>query len=299
MAVPVLKWAGGKREILDDLIARFPNNFNSYHEAFFGGGAVFFELSPEDGTINDTNTRLMNFYRQVRDNPKELIEVAKGFKHPRSDPDPDRGYSSAKNYYYQQRELFNRRPRGEDFDPLVEAALLLYLNRTCFNGLFRQNSKGEFNVPIGSYKNPDWVREKEVLEASKSLKNTKIYSRDFSFVVDVVEARDIVYFDPPYEPVSATANFTDYSADGFDFDDQVRLIDVLQELDEMDVFVVVSNSGVMRDRYEEAGFYVDLKGVSRSINCDASGRGEVDEVIATNVSPGERRGRRQKKLSDI
>ena len=299
MAVPVLKWAGGKREILDDLLSRFPDNFNRYHEPFFGGGAVFFELSSMDGTVNDANTRLMNFYRQVRDNPRELIEVSRNFKGPRSEPDPDRDYSDAKNYYYQQRELFNRRPREEDFDPLVEAALLLYLNRTCFNGLFRENSSGEFNVPIGSYKNPDWVREQEILEASKSLKNTKIYNRDFSFIVDVVEPGDVVYFDPPYEPVSTTANFTDYSAEGFDFDDQVRLIEVLQELDGKDVFVVVSNSGVMYDRYEEAGFYVDLKGVSRSINCDASNRGEVDEVIATNVPPGERRGRVQKKITDI
>ncbi|SEL20293.1 DNA adenine methylase [Haloferax larsenii] len=306
MVTPILKWAGGKRQLLDELKSRFPRSYSHFHEPFFGGGALFFDLEPEDGTINDTNTRLVNFYKQVRDRPDELIELCRSFDHPESDPNPDRNFAETNrkgkeisNFYYQQRELFNNRPYGDEYDELEEAALLLYLNRTCYNGLYRENSSGGFNVPIGRYSDPDWVREQEVREASRVLQNTEIHNTDFDYVRDKVEEGDLVYFDPPYEPMSPTAYFTDYSADGFDKEDQQRLLDFAKELDQMGVNVILSNSGVMYEMYDEAGFHVEVEGATRAINSDADNRDEVDEIIATNVPPKSRRTVGQQGLSDF
>lgn len=306
MVDTILKWAGGKERLLDDLYNRFPKAYERYHEPMIGGGALFFDLEPEGATINDTNVRLTNFYKQVRDHPRELIELCRSFKGPESPPNPSKGFSETdrdgreiKNYYYQQRALFNRRPNGEKFDPLGEAALLLYLNRTCYNGLYRENSSGEFNVPIGRYSNPDWVRAEQVREAAEVLQHAEIYNRDFSYILDVAEAGDVVYFDPPYEPMSPTANFTEYSAVGFDRRDQKRLLDVAQQLDEEGVYVLLSNSGVMYEMYKERGFYVDTVGASRPISSDPETRGEVDEIIATNVPPEIRSHPKKKKLTQF
>lgn len=292
MASPILKWAGGKRQLLDELHRRFPQSHTHFHESFFGGGALFFDLEPEDGTINDTNTRLVNFYKQVRDRPDELIEMCRSFKEPESEPDPARKFSETNrkgkqisNYYYQQRELFNNRPYGDDVDELEEAALLLYLNRTCYNGLYRENNNGGFNVPIGRYSDPDWVRETEIRKASRVLQGTEILNEDFEYIREEAEEGDVVYFDPPYEPMSPTADFTDYSAEGFDEDDQKRLLNLAQELDRRGVFVILSNSGVMYERYDEAGFRVEVEDATRAINSDADNRDEVDEIVATNVPP--------------
>jgi DNA adenine methylase len=305
MVDPVLKWAGGKRQLLDELYARFPEEFEYYHEPMFGGGALFFDLEPEDGTINDTNDRLVNFYEQVRDNPDELIAELRGFSDPESEPDPNQEFAETtrkgketKNYYYQQRDLFNRRPNDEDHDDLEEAAQLLYLNRTCFNGLYRENANGEFNVPIGSYASPDWVRADEIRNASAVLKETKIFNRGFEYVTEYAESGDLVYFDPPYEPMSPTANFTDYSAEGFGKDDQEELVNIARVLDENGVYVILSNSGVMYEMYDGAGFYVETEGATRAINSDADNRGEVDEIIATNIPPDDRGPRGQVKLGN-
>jgi DNA adenine methylase len=303
MVSPILKWAGGKRQLLDELYRRFPESYQHYHEPFFGGGALFFDIEPDDGTINDTNPRLVNFYEQVKNHPKELIEQCQEFQHPEDDPDPEREFSETNRkgreideYYYQQRELFNRRPHGEEFDELEEAALLLYLNRTCYNGLYRENSSGGFNVPIGRYSNPDWVREAEIRQAHQVLQDTRIRNRDFEYIIDEADTGDLVYFDPPYEPMSPTAYFTDYSAEGFGQEDQKRLLETAEELDKKGVYIILSNSGVMFEMYDDAGFYVEVEGATRAINSDADNRDEVDEVIATNVPPEKRGDRGQMKL---
>jgi DNA adenine methylase len=305
MAEPILKWAGGKRQLLDELYARFPETFDRYHEPFLGGGAVCFDLAPDSGTVNDANPRLANFYERVRDRPDELIERCREFDDPEADPGPDREFSETGRdgdaidcYYYQQRELFNRRPNGEPFDALEEAALLLYCNRTGFNGLYRENADGEFNVPIGRYANPDWVRAEQVRAASAVLADLEIHQGDFEYVTELANAGDLVYFDPPYEPVSPTADFTDYAAEGFDREDQARLLGVVEDLVDRGVHVVCSNSGVVKDRYEDAGLYVDLEGARRAINSDGDSRGEVDEVIATSVPPEDRREAGQRELAD-
>jgi DNA adenine methylase len=316
MAQPILKWAGGKRQLLDELYRRFPESYdpteNSYHEPFFGGGALFFDHEPISGTINDINVRLWNLYIHVRQRPKELIKLldmeSGSFRDPEADPDPSRAYAETrrvkkteagnvkkpketKNFYYQQRELFNRRPNGEGFDPVVEAAQLVYLNRTCFNGLYRENSSEEFNVPIGRYANPDWDRRDSIREASGVLNQLpieNIRNDSFEYVLDVAEEGDLVYFDPPYEPMSPTANFAEYSAGSFGQEDQETLLDTASELDDRGVHVILSNSGVMYDFYDEAGFHVETEGATRSINSDGENRDEVDEIIATNVPPSDR-----------
>lgn len=306
MASPILKWAGGKGQLLDALYARFPESYDRYHEPFIGGGALFFDLEPDDGTINDTNTRLINFYRQVRDNPSELIERCREFEDPESETNDRMDFAETnhkgkevKNYYYQQRALFNKRPYGYEYDELEEAALLLYLNRTCYNGLYRENSDGGFNVPIGRYSNPDWVRAEAVREASDVLADVEIHNEDFEYILDVAEEEDLVYFDPPYEPMSATAYFTDYSAEGFGKQDQNRLLEVASKLDQKGVQVILSNSGVMYEMYDGAEFYVEVEGATRAINSDGENRGEVDEIIATNIPPEERQTIGQQGLADF
>ena len=309
MAEPVLKWAGGKRQLLPALQARFPDDgYEQYHEPFFGGGALFFALGERGGTINDFNPRLVNFYEQIRDQPEALIEKLQSYPAPESEPEVEQDYevtrrngSPTETFYYQQRELFNRRPNGESFDPLEEAAQLLYLNRTCFNGLYRENSDGEFNVPSGSYSNPDWVRADQIRQASELLANTEIWNADFEYILEeeAASSGDLVYFDPPYQPMSPTANFTDYSQDGFGREDQERLLEIAQALGERGVQVIMSNSGVMYDRYEAAGFHVDIEGATRAINSDASNRDEVEEIIATNISPASQRGPAQQSLTDF
>ena len=306
MVQPVLKWAGGKRQLLDELYSRFPEEYESYHEPFFGGGALFFDIEPRDGTINDTNPRLVNFYEQIRDQPQELIELLRSFDDPEAESDENREYveenhkgSEIKNYYYQQRALFNKRPYADEYDPLEEAALLMYLNRTCYNGLYRENSSGGFNVPIGRYANPDWVQEERIREASRVLENTEIFNTDFEYVLDEASEGDLIYFDPPYEPMSPTANFNDYSEDGFDIDDQKRLVETAIELDEMGVYVILSNSGVMYEMYDDAGFHVEIEGATRAINSDGQNRDEVEEIIATNVPKAARQEAGQKSIAEF
>lgn len=316
MAKPILKWAGGKRQLLDELYRRFPESYDSeehaFHEPFLGGGALFFDHEPTSGTINDINVRLWNFYIQVRQRPQELIELLDMecglFRDPEEDPDPTKAYDETrrvkrtktgklkkekktKNFYYQQRELFNRRPNGEGFDPLVEAAQLVYLNRTCFNGLYRENSDKEFNVPIGRYANPNWDRRDSIREATRVLNQLpieNIRNDSFEYVLDAAEEGDLVYFDPPYEPMSPTSNFAEYSAGSFGKEDQETLLEVARKLDDRGIHVILSNSGVMYDFYDEAGFYVETEGATRSINSDGENRDEVDEIIATNVAPQDR-----------
>ena len=306
MAEPILKWAGGKRQLLDELYARFPATYGRYHEPFVGGGAVFFDLEPPAATVNDANPRLVNFYERVRDAPDALIERLESFDDPDADPDPALPYTEetargrdVERYYYQQRARFNRRPYEGEFDPVEEAALLLYLNRTCYNGLYRENADGGFNVPVGRYANPDWVQRDRLRRASDALADARIRNDDFGYVLDAAEPGDLVYFDPPYEPMSATANFNEYSAEGFDREDQRRLLDVAGELDDAGVWVVLSNSGVMHEPYAEAGFRVDREGATRAINSDAGNRDEVDEIVATNVPPGERRAAGQRDLAEF
>lgn len=220
MVEPILKWAGGKRQLLPEITALFPTSYDAYHEPFVGGGAVFFHLDPDAGTINDLNERLTTFYEVVREQPDALIAENKTHEH-------------AEEYFYEARSEFNEFLSKSTLtreERVREASLLLYLNRTCFNGLYRENSDGDFNVSFGRYTNPDWVQEQRIRQASRTLQGTQVFNTDFEYVVAEASSGDLVYFDPPYEPVSKTADFNSYHADGFDRDDQRRLRDAAVEL---------------------------------------------------------------------
>lgn len=269
---PVLKWAGGKRYLIPLILDMFPTDFKNlrYHEPFVGGGALFFDLKPNSGSINDVNSDLIRFYRCVRDNPEELMAEARKYKH-------------EKEMFYELRERFNQ----NGLTDLERASLLLYFNKTAFNGLYRVNSKGKFNVPFGSYKNPTIVPEERILEASEVLKKVEIFSKDFSYILDYAKKGDLCYFDPPYHPVSDTSYFTSYTENGFDLSEQERLRDLCLDLDKKGVYWVLSNSyaSEVRNLYNDLPIDVREKIVEspRRISCKTSTRGLTKEILVTNI----------------
>jgi DNA adenine methylase len=266
MQKAILKWAGGKRSLLETILSTFPANFRTrpFHEPFLGGGTIFFALKPLKGSINDINPRLINFYKVVRDKPEELITTAKKFTYDRE-------------CYYKLRDKFN----DEKLSKVDEAALLLYLNKTGYNGLYRVNSQGRFNVPFGRYKNPNIVPEESIRCASKALSKIEIYNKDFSYILKAAKGGDLVYFDPPYEPLSHTSNFNNYSSTGFPWEEQIRLSETISKLDEHGVLFVLSNSEPVSKLY--TSFHVTTVRVNRSINTKATARGPVNEIIVTNI----------------
>lgn len=271
MARPILKWAGGKRRLISEIIKLFPSDYHkrAYHEPFFGGGALFFYLEPDKGSINDVNIRLMNFYKVLKDKPDELINEASK-------------YVYKKDEYYRLRSRFNE----ESLSDVEDAAILLYLNKTGYNGLYRVNSKGRYNVPFGRYKNPTIIDEEKIREASAILKSIDIHSERFTCVKKKAESGDIVYFDPPYLPISETSDFTEYSKAGFGYDDHELLRDTCVELDEKGVLFVQSNSHIeaIIELYEDIGeFRINTVQMNRAINSKASSRGEVNEILITNI----------------
>ena len=270
MARPVLKWAGGKRRLRFEIEKLIPEDYldRAYHEPFFGGGAVFFHIEPSSGTINDVNERLMRFYQVVKDSPMELIEeVGK--------------YEYNKEQYYECRRMFNE----DTLTPVEESALLLYMNKTGYNGLYRVNSKGKYNVPFGKFKNPAIVHEDRILKASELFSRVEIYSERFSYVRDVAEEGDIVYFDPPYLPLTETADFTAYSTKGFGLEDHMKLMELCSDLNDRGVLFIQSNSHVppIIEACEEADFKVHVVNVSRAINRVITDRGRIPEVLITNI----------------
>ncbi len=272
MARPVLKWVGGKRRLIENIINLLPNDYHerAYHEPFFGGGALFFHLEPLRGSINDVNSRLMNFYRVLKEKPTELMEEASKFVYD-------------KHEYYRLRTRFNEGTLG----PVEGAAILLYLNKTGYNGLYRVNSKGHYNVPFGRYKNPRIVDENKIMEASRLLQNILITNQRFLSVQNHAKDGDIVYFDPPYLPVSETSDFTSYSKSGFSYDDHKLLRDTCVELHERGVLFVQSNSYVQPiiELYKNIpGFRTEIVQMNRPINSKASKRGEVNEILITNIT---------------
>jgi len=266
---PLLKWAGGKRSLVESIIGFFPDDhrIRAFHEPFIGGGAVFFTLEPRAGSINDVNPRLMNFYRVVRDSPDEIIEAAKG-------------YTYDEEAYYRLRERFNKRPT----DPVEDAAIFLYLNKTGYNGLYRVNSRGEFNVPFGRYIDPTIVHPRMINRASRLLQGIDLRCGDFTYLEDVARPEDICYLDPPYQPASKTAHFVDYSAGGFSVSDQTRLRDLCVKLDEVGVHLVQSNSDteLIRELYADTGFNLTRLRTNRMISSKVSSRGSGYDLLITN-----------------
>ena len=265
---PIVKWVGGKRQLMFELLKNMPKSHNRYFEPFIGGGALFFELQPENAYISDMNEELINLYSVVRDNVYELISDLN--KH-----------EVSKEYFLEIRNL-DRTNEYKNLSNVQRASRFIYLNRTCFNGLYRVNSQGQFNVPYGNYKNPRIVDENNLLNCSELLKNTEIKCADFSEILTKVKKGDFVYFDPPYVPLNETSSFTSYTKDGFDMDMQFKLREVCDELNSMGVMFMLSNSDTKFVNELYSKYEIKKVFASRAVNANAEGRGKITEVLVRN-----------------
>jgi modification methylase llaDCHIA len=269
---PFTKWTGGKRQLLPIIKSLMPDNYNNYFEPFVGGGALFFDLSPNKAVINDFNNELINCYQQIKKYPQKLIELLA--KHQEN---------NSKEYYLKLRSA-DRDNRIDKMTNVERAARIMYMLRVDFNGLYRVNSKNQFNVPYGRYKNPKIVDSDLILSISQYLNsnNIKILTGDFEKAIQDVAVGDFVYFDPPYIPLSETSAFTSYTHEDFTYEDQVRLRDCFKKLDEKGAFLMLSNSSspLVEELYKD--FNIHKVEVTRTNGAKTSSRGRISEIIVTN-----------------
>lgn len=265
---PIIKWAGGKRQLLPELKKRIPLDFNRYFEPFIGGGALFFDLMPSNAYISDINPELVNLYKVVRDNLSELILDLSTHK-------------NTQEYFSEIRSL-DRNADYAKLSSVKRASRFIYLNKTCFNGLYRVNSRGFFNVPFGRYSNPNFLDEENLYAVSEFLQTAQIECANFDNILNFVSKGDFVYFDPPYIPLSTTASFTSYSKEDFGMTEQIALKELCEKLDAMGVKFMLSNSDtpVSNELYDS--YNVEKIYASRFINSRASGRGKISEIIVRN-----------------
>lgn len=266
---PFIKWVGGKRQLIGELKSRMPKKYNRYIEPFIGGGALFFELQAKNAIINDYNQELVNLYKVVRDSPIELLEdLAK--------------HKNESEYYYEIRLLDRDEKKFKKLTKIQRASRFIYLNKTGFNGLYRVNSRGEYNVPFGRYKNPNYINRENILACSELLKDSEILNGDFEAIKPKIQRGDFVYFDPPYVPLTPTASFTGYTKIGFDEDMQIRLRDLCNYIDEIGAYFMLSNSytDLILELYD--GYKIHTVKATRSINSRGDQRGKIKEVIVTN-----------------
>jgi DNA adenine methylase len=262
---PFLKWVGGKGQLLSQYEPFFPKDFATYYEPFLGGGAVFFRLLPKQAVLTDINSELVNVYCCVRDQVEAVIDL---LGHHQRLHDSD--------YYYQVRSTLGR-------TNVEKAARLIYLNKTCYNGLYRENSKGKFNVPIGRYKDPKICHPQLLRSVSEALSKTEIAVKPFTEILALAHtSQDFVYFDPPYHPISLTSRFTEYNRYAFNEADQIQLRNTFIQLAERGVKVMLSNSdcSFIRDLYQD--FEIHTISASRAINSNAQKRGKITEVLVTS-----------------
>lgn len=265
---PFIKWVGGKSQLLGSLSKLITHKSVTYYEPFLGGGAVFFHFADQQrfqrAVLNDTNPELVNCYQVVRDRLPELLGRLDLIK---------------TDVAWNTQTYFNRVRSAEYQDPLDRAVRFIYLNRTAFNGLYRVNRSGKFNAPFGKYDNPMLYDAQNILECSKHLKRyATLRTGDFSEAVKDAKAGDLVYFDPPYVPVSKTANFTSYAGQ-FGPDEQEKLAELFEDLVDRGVFCIQSNSDAPAVRRLYGGFDLNVVGAKRSINSKGDGRGEVNELV--------------------
>lgn len=259
-----LKWAGGKTQLLSQLRPLYPKRFNLYLEPFVGGGAVFFNLQPDDGVLIDSNFELINFYQVVKNNLDEILQDLEKHK-------------NEKDYYYKIRSL-----DPEQMGSIERASRFLFLNKTCFNGLWRVNKKGKFNVPFGRYKSPNFRDEENLSLVNIALQNAEIICDDFSTVMEYTVPGAFVYLDPPYHPLSSTANFTSYTKDSFGEEDQRRLAKVFRELDAKNCNVMLSNSDTKFIRGLYKDYDIRVVFARRMINSKGTKRGPIKELVVRN-----------------
>ncbi|MCY4392548.1 MAG: DNA adenine methylase [Chloroflexi bacterium] len=278
MAKPFLKWAGGKGKLAPLIIERAPKRIARYHEPFLGGGAVFFSLQEAglvgEASLADSNADLMATYTAVRDDVGGVIAALGEL----SEEYLSRESSQRGLYYYEVRN--QRRLRRPD----RKAARLLFLNKTCYNGLYRVNSKGHFNVPHGRYVRPTILDSERLREASASLAGAELRAEDFATACARAQPGDFVYLDPPYQPLSATSAFTKYTGADFGFADQQRLRDAFDDLTARGVPALLSNSSHpdIEELYRE--YEIDRVPMGRAINSNGRGRAPIDELLVSNLS---------------
>ncbi len=268
-----VKWAGGKGQLLKQLSPLFPKKFNRYLEPFVGSGAVFFYIvqkyQPEEIILSDVNQELIDTYEIIRDDVDRLIVELKQHK--------EYHMVEGKKYYLTIRSTDpNKLPK------LERAARFIYLNKTCFNGLYRVNLKGVFNVPMGSYKNPEIVQEKRLKKASELLQNVSLKVMSFEKITSLAKKNDFIYFDPPYYPLKNKKSFTTYAKDSFMEKEQELLAKVFTKLDKKGCKVMLSNSDsdFIKKLYND--YSIHLVKATRMINCDGAKRGKINEVVVTN-----------------
>lgn len=276
MDVPTfVKWAGGKKQLLGQFESLYPKKFNNYFEPFVGSGAVAFyviqKFKPKKVVLSDINKELINVYKIIKKDVKRLImELKQHKKHHSADRE---------DYYYEIRKV-----NPKELPKLERAARFIYLNRTCFNGLYRVNSKGLFNVPIGDHKNPDIVQEDKLRKISKLLKKVTVKVMPFDKVINLAKKRDFVYLDPPYYPLKKGASFTTYTKEKFLEKEQKLLAEVFKKLDKKGCFVMGSNSNTRFIKSLYKGIKIKKVKARRMINCRAEGRGVINEVVIRNYS---------------
>jgi DNA adenine methylase len=270
---PFLKWAGGKRQLLPVIRKLVPREYGTYYETFLGAAAVLFDLQPSRSIINDTNSELINCYNVIKNLSTDLIEDLK--KH-----------QNAKEYFYSIREM-DRNGSFGNLSPVERASRIIFLNKTCFNGLFRVNSHGQFNAPFGKYKEPKIVNAEIILAVSQYLNNNDvtILNTDFAQALLDAQRNDFIYLDPPYYPLSDTSSFTGYNPNQFGRSEQIRLCNLFNELTTRGCKVMLSNSAspFIEDLYRDYNI-IRLK-ANRNINSNGNGRKKIDEFLILNYVP--------------
>lgn len=290
-AKPFIKWAGGKSQLLHEIRKYYPfdEKINRYCEPFVGAGAVLFDVlnsfDLKEVYISDINKEAINSYKVIRDDVENLIELLEEFQNEYK----DLTHEERKVIYYKNREEFNRLKVLKNSDSLKRAALFIFLNKTGFNGLYRENMRGLFNVPIGSYKNPKILDKENILNVNKKLQNVEIIHGDYKKSSDFTDNNTFVYFDPPYRPIKPTSNFTSYSKDSFTDEDQIELAEFFKKMDKKSAHLLLSNSDPKNydlndDFFDDLykGFYIKRVKASRTINSNKNERGQIYEVLINN-----------------
>lgn len=272
LVAPFLKWVGGKRQLMPDIKKLLPKGLanHPYYEPFIGGGALFFDLQPKQAIINDYNEELVNVYRIIKDNPEELIEDLKR-------------HENTSEYFYELRAV-DRTPSFNKLTNIQRASRIIYLNKTCYNGLYRVNNAGEFNSPFGKYKHPNIINEPIIKAVSKYLKtaNIQILNGDYEKALEDIPTNSFVYLDPPYHPISESSKFTGYVQGGWTEKDQLRLRDVCNLLNEKGIKFLLSNSSADFIKEIYAGYRIHIVKATRSVNSDSTKRGQIDEFLIRN-----------------
>lgn len=272
MLAPILKWVGGKRQLLTTINSLLPEKITTYVEPFVGGGALLFDLQPKRAIINDLNEDLINVYKVVKNNPEELLKLLE-----------EHNEKNNEEYYYKIRAL----DRMNDYDSMSDvekASRIIYLNKTCFNGLFRVNQAGQFNSPYGRYKNPNIINKPVILAMSKyfNKNDIKILNGDYKETLKNLRKGAFIYFDPPYLPISSSSSFTGYTENGFNEQNQKDLRDECDRLNNRGINFLLSNSDhpLIRDLYKD--YEIITVKARRSINSKGNKRGEINEVLVRN-----------------